>query len=103
MRPSLKNWNRIELQGVRVDNRSHDSPNGFELDPINMQIGPGELVFIVGGNGSGKSTLAKILTGLYSPTQGRILLDAEPVNDGNRDLYRSLLPQSLLISIFSLV
>jgi putative ATP-binding cassette transporter len=90
MGPSLKNWNRIELQDVRVTYRSYDSKNEFELGPINMQIWPGELVFIVGGNGSGKSTLAKILTGLYSPTQGRILLDAEPVNDGNRDLYRSL-------------
>jgi putative syringomycin transport system ATP-binding/permease protein len=90
MQPSLKGWNRIELQDVRVNYRGYDSPNEFELGPVNMQVGPGELVFIVGGNGSGKSTLAKILTGLYSPTQGRILLDAEPVNDGNRDLYRSL-------------
>jgi putative ATP-binding cassette transporter len=90
MQPSLKSWNRIELQDVRVNYRSYDSPNEFELGPVNMQIWPGELVYIVGGNGSGKSTLAKILTGLYSPTQGRILLDAEPVNDGNQDLYRSL-------------
>jgi putative ATP-binding cassette transporter len=90
MQPSLKSWNRIELQDVRVDYHSYDSQNEFELGPINMRIWPGELVFIVGGNGSGKSTLAKILTGLYSPAQGRILLDAEPVNDGNRDLYRSL-------------
>jgi putative ATP-binding cassette transporter len=90
MQPSLKGWNRIELQDVRVDYRGYDSPNEFELGPVNMQVEPGELVFIVGGNGSGKSTLAKILTGLYSPAQGRILLDAEPVNDGNRDLYRSL-------------
>jgi len=90
MQPSLKSWSRIELQGVRVDYRGYDSPNEFELGPVNMQVRPGELVFIVGGNGSGKSTLAKILTGLYSPAQGRILLDAEPVNDGNRDLYRSL-------------
>jgi putative ATP-binding cassette transporter len=44
----------------------------------------------VGGNGSGKSTLAKILTGLYSPTRGRILLDARPVTNANQDLYRSL-------------
>jgi putative syringomycin transport system ATP-binding/permease protein len=90
MKSSLKSWNRIELQDVRVDYRSYDSPNEFELGPVNMQVRPGELVFIVGGNGSGKSTLAKILTGLYSPAQGRILLDAEPVNDGNRELYRSL-------------
>jgi putative syringomycin transport system ATP-binding/permease protein len=87
---SLKSWKKIELQDVKVDYRGYNSPNGFELGPINMGLRSGELVFIVGGNGSGKSTLAKVLTGLYSPTQGRILLDAEPVNDGNRDLYQSL-------------
>jgi putative ATP-binding cassette transporter len=90
MQPSLKSWKWIELQDVRVDYRSYDSPGEFELGPIDMKILPGELVFIVGGNGSGKSTLAKILTGLYSPTHGRILLDTGPVNDSNRDLYRSL-------------
>src|SRR5262249_13400566 len=90
IQPSLKNWKRIELQDVRVDYKSYDSPNQFVLGPINMQVQAGELVFIVGGNGSGKSTLAKLLTGLYSPTHGRILLDAQLVTDGNRDLYRSL-------------
>ncbi|WP_334186715.1 ATP-binding cassette domain-containing protein [Noviherbaspirillum sp.] len=62
----------------------------FELGPINLQIRPGELVFIVGSNGSGKSTLAKILTGLYTPTQGRILLDGEPVDPANNEHYLSL-------------
>jgi len=88
--PTLKSWKRIELQDVKVDYRNYSSPNNFELGPINMQFQAGELVFIVGGNGSGKSTLAKVMTGLYAPTQGRILLDAEPVDDGNRDLYRGL-------------
>jgi putative pyoverdin transport system ATP-binding/permease protein len=41
----------------------------FTLEPIDLTLNPGELVFIVGGNGSGKSTLAKLLTGLYSGYQ----------------------------------
>ena len=43
----------------------------------------GEQIFIIGGNGSGKSTLAMLLTGLYQPVSGRILLDGEPVTDRN--------------------
>jgi energy-coupling factor transport system ATP-binding protein len=44
------------------------------LDAINLKIGTGEFLAIVGQNGSGKTTLAKHLVGLLSPTEGRILL-----------------------------
>jgi ATP-binding cassette subfamily C protein LapB len=40
-----------------------------------MEFKPGEVVVIMGKVGSGKSTLIKLLSGLYSPTRGRILLD----------------------------
>ncbi|AFE11098.1 ABC transporter ATP-binding protein [Corallococcus coralloides DSM 2259] len=42
----------------------------------------GELLFIVGGNGGGKTTLAKLITGLYSPQEGQVLLDGKPVTAG---------------------
>ena len=48
----------------------------------------GELIFIVGSNGSGKSTLAKLMTGLYAPQSGEILLDGLPVNETNIEWYR---------------
>ncbi|MBK6597016.1 MAG: amino acid adenylation domain-containing protein [Proteobacteria bacterium] len=41
--------------------------SGFKLGPINFDLRPGELVFVVGGNGSGKSTFIKLLAGLYPP------------------------------------
>ncbi len=62
---------------------------GFVLGEVNFEINKGELVFLVGGNGSGKSTLAKILTGLYLPTSGGILLNNEKITIENADDLRS--------------
>ncbi|AOW88283.1 ABC transporter ATP-binding protein/permease [Streptomyces olivaceus] len=42
------------------------------LDGLDLEIGPGELVAVVGLNGAGKSTLIKLLAGLYEPDRGRI-------------------------------
>ena len=45
------------------------------LSDINLHVKPGESLALVGENGSGKTTLIKLLTRLYQPTRGRILLD----------------------------
>ena len=45
------------------------------LSGINLHVRPGESLAVVGQNGSGKTTLIKLLTRLYQPTKGRILLD----------------------------
>jgi ATP-binding cassette subfamily B protein len=45
------------------------------LTDVNLHVRPGESLAIVGQNGSGKTTLIKLLTRLYEPTRGRILLD----------------------------
>jgi len=42
---------------------------------VNLRITPGEKIALVGENGAGKTTLIKLLTRLYDPTEGRILLD----------------------------
>ena len=61
----------------------------FALGPINIVLHPEEIVFISGGNGSGKTTLLKVLTGLYTPTQGTIHFDDMLVDETNARLYRS--------------
>ena len=49
------------------------------LRDINMRIGRGDIVVIIGGSGAGKSTLMKILIGLAKPTRGRIYVDGEDI------------------------
>ncbi|MDX6913731.1 multidrug ABC transporter permease/ATP-binding protein [Pectobacterium carotovorum] len=79
-------WHTLELRDVvfRYDN------SGFEVGPINLVIKRGELVFLIGGNGSGKSTLAMLLTGLYTPVSGSLLLDNRPVTAETREDYQKL-------------
>ncbi|MGL6471075.1 multidrug ABC transporter permease/ATP-binding protein [Aeromonas caviae] len=78
--PAPRSWQRIELEQVSFH---YQGEGGFSVGPINLVIERGELIFLIGGNGSGKSTLAMLLTGLYQPVSGRILLDGEPVSDRN--------------------
>jgi ATP-binding cassette subfamily B protein/ATP-binding cassette subfamily C protein len=51
------------------------------LDDVSLEITRGQHVAIVGENGAGKTTLIKILTGLYTPTKGSVLLDSESLSD----------------------
>ncbi|WP_295884400.1 ATP-binding cassette domain-containing protein [uncultured Thiohalocapsa sp.] len=93
-------FERIELDGVGFhygigdgalgDASVGDGQSTFAVGPLDLTLRRGELVFIVGGNGSGKSTLLKLLTGLYRPAAGRVLLDGEAVADDTRPAYRTL-------------
>ncbi len=53
------------------------------LDDVSLTLHPGEIHALVGENGAGKSTLIKIMTGIYKPDQGEILLDGQPVQIHN--------------------
>ncbi|BCL33753.1 ABC transporter ATP-binding protein [Nostoc sp. MS1] len=81
-------WQSLEFQGVTHTYHREQEDQGFILGPIDLRLKPQELIFIVGGNGSGKSTLAKLITGLYIPESGRIVLDGELVTEKNREWYR---------------
>ena len=83
-------WTQLRLEGVTHTYFREAEEDTFQLGPIDLEIRPGELLFLVGGNGSGKTTLAKLLLGLYAPEEGRILLDGERVTAETRDRYRQL-------------
>jgi simple sugar transport system ATP-binding protein len=53
------------------------------LQDITMQVKAGEVLCLLGDNGAGKSTLIKILSGVYIPTNGQILMDGAPVTFDN--------------------
>ncbi len=81
-------WSSLSLRGVTHSYRREGEESSFVLGPIDLTFHPGELVFIAGGNGSGKTTLAKLITGLYVPESGEILLDGRKVDDESREVYR---------------
>jgi len=68
---------KISFENIRFD---YDSKNGFSIGPLDLDIKQGELIFISGNNGSGKTTIFKLLTGLYQPTSGNIIV-------GNRSVW----------------
>lgn len=49
------------------------------LHGVNFHVGKGEVLGVVGDNGAGKSTLMKILSGLYSPSEGELIFEGTPV------------------------
>ncbi len=65
------------LRGLEFKNVSFNYPgsDAKALNNVSLQIRPGESLALVGENGSGKTTLIKLLTRLYDPTAGRIMLD----------------------------
>jgi ATP-binding cassette subfamily B protein len=61
------------------------------LDRLDLQIEPGERIALIGENGQGKTTIVKLLTRLYDPTAGRILLDGVDLRDYDiDDLHRQV-------------
>jgi ATP-binding cassette, subfamily B, bacterial len=68
----------IEFRGVGF--RYPDSEE-WVLRGVDLKIGPGEKIALVGHNGAGKTTLIKLLSRLYDPTEGAILLDGADIRE----------------------
>ena len=61
------------------------------IEDFNLELQPGQRVAFVGTSGCGKSTLAKLISGLYQPWNGEILMDGIPLRDIDRDVFTSSL------------
>ncbi len=61
------------------------------LNGLNFHLHPGERVALIGENGQGKTTIVKLITRLYDPTEGQILLDGIDLREYSlEDLYRQI-------------
>ncbi|MGB3309342.1 MAG: ABC transporter ATP-binding protein [Nodosilinea sp.] len=74
--------------GLRFEQVSFTYPGNdrLALDEVSFHLEPGEKMAIVGENGSGKTTLIKLLTRLYTPSQGRILLDGRDLQEWDAEI-----------------
>jgi ATP-binding cassette subfamily B protein len=76
--------------GVQFENVEFRYPGSSRIavTGINLQIRRGESLALVGENGSGKTTLIKLLTRLYKPTSGRVLLDGRDLQEWDAQVLR---------------
>ena len=65
------------LRGFEFRNVSFRYPGSSRLvlNGLNFHLHPGERVALIGENGEGKTTIVKLITRLYDPTEGQVLLD----------------------------
>jgi len=64
---------------LELRNISKSFPGVKALDEVELQLYSGQVTALIGENGAGKSTLVKVLTGIYSPDDGDILINDKPV------------------------
>jgi ATP-binding cassette subfamily B protein len=71
------------VDGLRFEHVSFTYPGAQRpaVDDVSLHVAPGHKLALVGENGSGKTTLIKLLTRLYEPDSGRILLDGRDLRD----------------------
>lgn len=75
---------KIELKDVWY---KYEGAEDYTLKGVNLTIGAGESLALVGINGAGKTTLVKLICGMYVPSKGEILVNGRPISDYNIEEY----------------
>jgi len=77
--------------GLSFDRVSFRYPgkSDWAIRNVSLLVARGTSLALVGDNGAGKTTLVKLLTGLYEPTEGRILLDGRPLSTWDEKTLRA--------------
>ncbi|MGZ4732272.1 MAG: ABC transporter ATP-binding protein [Terriglobales bacterium] len=81
------------VSGFEFRNVSFRYPGSSRLvlNGLNFHLHPGERVALIGENGEGKTTIVKLITRLYDPTEGQVLLDGVDLREYRlEDLYREI-------------
>ncbi|MDL2293614.1 ABC transporter ATP-binding protein [Ruminococcaceae bacterium OttesenSCG-928-D13] len=64
---------------VSIQNLTKQFGGILAVDHISMEVKPGEIHGVIGPNGAGKTTLFNLITGIYTPTEGQVLVDGERI------------------------
>lgn len=92
--PEYADFQTLQFSGLTYSHRDSGGQPLFTAGPLDLTVQRGEMIFLVGGNGSGKSTSMRLMTGLYAPEKGRILVDGVPVVGraigGYRELFSTI-------------
>jgi len=83
-----ESFKEIKFDNVTYYYNNEEKNQKFYLQPVNLTIKKGEIIFITGGNGSGKSTFGNLLTGLYKPYEGEIYFNNQKI-DSSQLMYYS--------------
>jgi ATP-binding cassette, subfamily B, bacterial len=81
------------MRGIEFRNVSFSYPGNSRrvLDSINFHLHTGERMALIGENGQGKTTIVKLITRLYDPTEGQVLLDGVDLREYDlEDLHREI-------------
>ncbi|MBW1800025.1 MAG: ABC transporter ATP-binding protein [Deltaproteobacteria bacterium] len=65
---------------LKVENMTHDFGGLRAVQGYNLDIEPGQIRGLIGPNGAGKTTIFNLITGIYKPTEGKIILDGREIN-----------------------
>jgi putative ATP-binding cassette transporter len=99
--PNTPEFSTIKIKSLQYHYRAIDNHSGsFILTVKDFYLNRGEMIIIKGGNGSGKSTFMHVIAGLFSPSEGDVLLNDSPVSSLKSSDYRSLF--SIVFSDFHL-
>jgi putative ATP-binding cassette transporter len=89
-----EDFTQLKFNNISFAYDNNAMEKSFSLGPINISIEKGETIFIIGGNGSGKSTFINILTGLYQPSEGEMILNNITTNQNTAT-------QNLIAAVFT--
>lgn len=64
---------------LKIDNMSHDFGGLRAVNNYSLEIEPGQVRGLIGPNGAGKTTVFNLITGIYKPTEGKVLLEGKDI------------------------
>lgn len=95
--PLLQTIDLVKSFSVRRGRFGQERVRLVAVDRVNLEVGQGETLGIVGESGCGKSTLGLTMMRLYEPTSGRIILDGDDLADLDDDQLRKSRPKMQMI------